>query len=269
MAIMPHSCEFCGQKFYSKIGVNITEEEERKEKYDHLRAHPEYVQKINKLLDNYPNIKKWVPVGEIPEYPKKNIHAFVDVVYDSETFGEYCDKLLKFDALLSKYADTLDKQEKNVVQRKTHDNFFSFLAELEVIDAIGKTFSKNPEIVKSTHVVNNDIILENRYFEVKCPMETKKPLNEYITDWKNQRQLANIGKDKISVLVIKTDYKYADFPVIAGGLERVLANNNKSVFWNCCITYNNFNKKGDVIGLDIAEKDIEKLTQLKENLIWA
>ena len=77
-------------------------------------------------------------------------------------------------------------------------------------------------------------------------METKKPLNEYITDWKNQKQLANVDRDKISVLIIKTDYIYPDFPIIVGGIMRAIENNNKQIYWKCCITYNSFNKLGDV-----------------------
>ncbi len=266
--IIPYICEFCGHKFYSKIGTT-TLEKERKEKYDHLRTHPEYAKRINKFLDNYSHTKKLVTIPiKIPEYPQNDIHSFVDIVYDSEKDGQLQAILVKFDLLLSKYGLLLEKQEKNVVRRKTLNNFFTFIAELEVIDAIKKTFSNVPEIVKSNNDFSNDFILDNMYFEVKCPLETNRPIHEYITDWKRQRQLANISENKIKILIIKTDYRYPHFPIFDAGIKRALSGDVKHLFWNCCITYNPYHKRGDFYSLNITNAETLKLlTLLKDQLV--
>jgi len=67
---------------------------------------------------------------------------------------------------------------------------------------------------------------------------------------------------------VKTDYIYPDFPIISGGISRILTENKKNLFWNCCITYNSSNKKKDVEVITILDDcDKENFNTMAKKLL--
>jgi len=225
----------------------ITESDLQFEKYEDLKNHREFKTKIDEIMKNYPSIKKHIKIKYDARFNKnRNTHQFLHILWN-HIDNQYSDLLKEFDSLLKKYGTYFETIQKNIISNKTLSDFFAFYSELEVMEKLESTFNERPEIFKADNNMNTDFILhENKLIvEVKTPLETTKRLSVYVQDWKQQKQLKEMGEkysDYYKVLIVNTKYKYPDYPQTD---QTTLDINGENIFWDCCIVYNNYSNKGD------------------------
>ena len=262
--IIPHKCPYCDHMFYNNAG---NEADLQSEKYEHLAKHDEFKKDIDRVIGDYPNIKKYVKIKYDAQFNKnRNTHQFIQILYNHGD-PQYIFLLEKFETLLKKYANYLEGIQENIISNKTLSDFLAFYSELEVMERLEETFNEQPNIFKSDNNQNADFILHNKKLivEVKTPLESKKRLFEYVQEWRQQKQLKELGNEYpeyFKVLIINSKYNYPIFGEIQGFK---IFSSDRTIFWDACIAYNNFN--GDKSNIVLNEQIKDLIDKLTDNLL--
>ncbi len=266
-------CEFCGIKLYSYMGNSEIAEVE---KYKHLASHNGFYKKIQDIMKRFGNINKYVNLRKqnIPIRVDRVTHQFFAIIYNHKDIQ--CTYLLnKLDNLLSLYGGMIELKNPNMISRKILSDIFSFCSELEGFDKLnGLGF--DVEFLEGQNYPEVDFVIKKLKIsmELKTPIKQTKDLGGFVSDFKIQKQIISRKKrfpEETVTLCVDTRYSYPDFPPIFQGewIKRGIIKDYNAIHWDCCITFNTFNKKSDLQinpNSNVTDEVKDFLIKLKEKL---